>query len=215
MNKLQFEKRYMEKSWQKKRIKSYRTSDVDESIKKFSKFIQKKKVKGSLLDLGCGNGRNTIFFAKKGFDSLGMDFAPSAIKVCQSNTRKNKSKAKFISGDVLSYNFKSKFDVVIDCGCLHHVRKQFWNKYRKNLLKTIKEGGYFYLHGISDSVKNKNLPKHPNKRKWILKNGHYTGFFSKEDIFNYFVKDFKIIKTYEFQSQGSPLWVRAFWMRKI
>jgi hypothetical protein len=49
---------------------------------------------------------------------------------------------------------------------------------------------------------------------WVVKNGHYTGFFSKKDIQEFFGKDFKIIKTYEFKSEGSPLVVRAFYMQR-
>ena len=76
-----FEKKYMEKSWQKKAKKSYRISAVDKSVVNFYNFIKLKK--GNFLDLGCGNGRNTLFFSKKGFDSMGIDFSPSAIKICK------------------------------------------------------------------------------------------------------------------------------------
>ena len=215
MKKSDFEKRYMEKSWKKSKSKSYRTFDVDKSVKDFYSFLKLKKVKGNLLDLGCGNGRNTVFFEKKGFNVLGIDFAPSAVKVCKEYAKSKNSKANFVSGDVLKYPFKKNyFDVIVDCGCLHHIRKQYWTKYKNNLLKSIKEKGYFYLHGISDCAENKKLPKHPYKRKWVVKNGHYTSFFSKKDIQDFFGKDFKIIKTYEFKSEGSPLVVRAFYLQR-
>ncbi len=202
-----FEKKYMEKSWQKKAKKSYRISAVDKSVVNFYNFIKLKK--GNFLDLGCGNGRNTLFFSKKGFDSMGIDFSPSAIKIC----KRKSSKEKFVSGDVLEYPFlKYNYDVVLDAGCLHHIRKKYWSKYRKNLLKTIKKDGYFYLHGISDCKENKKLPKHPKKRKWVLKNGHYTGFFSKKDIVDFFGRDFKLLKTYQYQSE--PLMVRVFYFQK-
>lgn len=35
---------------------------------------------GSVITLGCGVGRETIYLAKKGFDVLGLDFSPTAIK---------------------------------------------------------------------------------------------------------------------------------------
>ena len=42
-----------------------------------------KYVKGKVLDLGCGAGRHTLYLQKKGFDVLGIDSSPLAIKVCR------------------------------------------------------------------------------------------------------------------------------------
>lgn len=154
---MNFEKRYMERSWQEKREKSYKSQDIDDAIKEFYRFLKKEKAKGKMLDIGCGNGRNAFFFANNGFEVEGIDFAESAIKEC----RKHKSAAKFKAGDILELRLKDKeYDVMLDAGCLHHIRKRYWNKYIKNLIKGLKEGGYYYLHGISDCDANKRLPKH-------------------------------------------------------
>ena len=46
--------------------------------------IEKKAmvfVKGKVLDIGCGVGRHSLYLQKKGFDVLGIDNSPLAIKV--------------------------------------------------------------------------------------------------------------------------------------
>ena len=40
-------------------------------------------VKGRVLDVGCGVGRHSLHLQKKGFDVLGIDNSPLAIKVCK------------------------------------------------------------------------------------------------------------------------------------
>ena len=45
----------------------------------FNKIKGKKKYK-NLIDIGCGNGRDSIFFNKKNLDVLGIDISTSAIK---------------------------------------------------------------------------------------------------------------------------------------
>ena len=48
--------------------------------------IQKKAikyVKGKVLDIGCGAGRVSLYLQKKGYDVLGIDNSPLAIKVCK------------------------------------------------------------------------------------------------------------------------------------
>lgn len=40
-------------------------------------------VKGKVLDIGCGAGRHSLYLQKRGFDVLGIDSSPLAVKVCK------------------------------------------------------------------------------------------------------------------------------------
>ena len=39
--------------------------------------------RGKILDIGCGGGRISLYFQKRGFDVLGIDVSPLAIRVCK------------------------------------------------------------------------------------------------------------------------------------
>jgi SAM-dependent methyltransferase len=39
--------------------------------------------KGRILDIGCGGGRISLYFQRKGFDVLGIDISPLAVRVCK------------------------------------------------------------------------------------------------------------------------------------
>jgi SAM-dependent methyltransferase len=39
--------------------------------------------RGRVLDIGCGAGRHALYLQEKGFDVLGIDISPLAIKVCR------------------------------------------------------------------------------------------------------------------------------------
>ncbi len=69
-------------------------------------------VKGRVLDIGCGAGRHSLYLQKKGFDVLGIDVSPLAVKVCRLRGLK---KAKVMS--IEEADFKpSSFDSVIMMG---------------------------------------------------------------------------------------------------
>ena len=46
-------------------------------------------VKGRVLDIGCGAGSHSLYLQEKGFDFLGTDISPLAIKVCKLRGLKN------------------------------------------------------------------------------------------------------------------------------
>jgi len=211
-----FEKKYMEKSWKKDKHQAYKSNKIDKSVQEFYNLLKLKGIFGTLLDIGCGNGKNTIYFQKRGFNSTGIDFTQVAINISKKKAKELKNKPTFKVVDILDYNSGKKFDVLLDCGCLHHIRRSNWKRYKKTIMNNLKVGGYFYLHGISGGEANKKLPKHPKKRNWIInKKGHYTTFLMNKDINKLFGKKFEIEKFFEFKSQKSPLTVKAFIIKRI
>ncbi len=69
-------------------------------------------VKGRVLDVGCGAGRHSLYLQKKGFDVLGIDVSPLAIKVCKLRGLK---KAKVLSIEDVDFKPDS-FDTIIMMG---------------------------------------------------------------------------------------------------
>jgi tellurite methyltransferase len=43
----------------------------------------------ALIDVGCGNGRDSFFFSRYGMDVLGIDGSTQAIELCRETTEKN------------------------------------------------------------------------------------------------------------------------------
>jgi SAM-dependent methyltransferase len=69
-------------------------------------------VKGRVLDIGCGAGRHSLYLQRKGFDVLGIDNSPLAIKVCKLRGLK---KAKVMSIEEVDFKPNS-FDTIIMMG---------------------------------------------------------------------------------------------------
>ncbi len=69
-------------------------------------------VKGRVLDIGCGAGRHSLYLQKRGFDVLGIDNSPLAIKVCKLRGLK---RAKVIPIEDVDFEPNS-FDTVIMMG---------------------------------------------------------------------------------------------------
>lgn len=71
-----------------------------------------------LLDLGCGSGWTTAMFALSGYDALGTDIAPAAIKLA--NEINAGTGARFQVCDSEALPFRHEFDIAIMYDTLHH-----------------------------------------------------------------------------------------------
>jgi SAM-dependent methyltransferase len=76
---------------------------------------------GRLLDLGCGTGWTSFFFAKAGWDVVGADISPDMIcharDRCQSELQE---RLQFLIADYEEYDGAGQFDAVVFFDSLHH-----------------------------------------------------------------------------------------------
>ncbi len=215
------EKRY-EKFWSSLKGKfssdpEHYTSNVPyPAVIKFIKYLKKMNCTGKALDIGCGNGRHAVIFAKNKFSVSGIDVSKSAIKITNKNAKENKVNISTRIGSVLNLPYqKDSFDVLLDSGCLHHLRKSQWKQYLKNILLVLKKGRYFLL--ICFSKNSRYIPEFSPKsknRNWTLRNGHYNHFFTNKEIKETFSNNFEIINTYEIKKRSTPLILKVFLMKK-
>lgn len=79
----------------------------------------------NVLDVGCEPGHFCIKLAELGVNEVvGIDFAEDMIKIAETNAKKAGSEniCKFIMGDFLNYEFKSKFDYSLVMGFMDYIK---------------------------------------------------------------------------------------------
>ncbi|MDP2960689.1 MAG: class I SAM-dependent methyltransferase [candidate division Zixibacteria bacterium] len=98
----------------------------------FKKLFKESRVK-KVLDLACGTGHHSIFFAKSGYEVTGVDKSKEMIKLAKRNS-KGVSGIKFFQSSFLEIypTVKNRFDAVV---CLGNSLPHLLSK--KDLRKTI------------------------------------------------------------------------------
>ena len=80
----------------------------------------------SVLDAGCGEGRNLPYFLSANFDVTGIDQNTSAVRMCRlmaKSFQQNEELYKFDEGDIRELPYKTgKFDLVISSAVLHFAK---------------------------------------------------------------------------------------------
>ena len=96
-------------------------------------LFKRCKIK-SVLDLGCGAGRNSVYLAKKGFDVVGVDVSKSALTLANKWAKKEKlANATFTLGTMINIPFDDcHLDAVVSISVIHHGVKE-------DIIRTIAE----------------------------------------------------------------------------
>ena len=123
----------------------YQRKFPDENVIKFTKAFLKKKSK--ILDLGAGNGRNSIFLINEGHDVDVLDFSRNALNIIK---KKIKKKINFYY-DYLPYllKIKKKYDAIIDCFTSYALTQNDFRIYLKNVSKKINKNGFLHIQTLS------------------------------------------------------------------
>ncbi len=76
-----------------------------------------------ILDLGCGSGWTSSFYARANHDVVGVDIAPEAVRAARRHF-KNIANLSFELGDYDTIKYKDEFDAVIFFDSLHHAENE-------------------------------------------------------------------------------------------
>ncbi len=116
-----------------------------------------------ILDLACGNGRHSILFARKGFETLGIDLSGFLINQAKKQLKEEYKRftknLKFEIRDMREINHKKQFDLVVNLFSSfgYFISQKDNEKVIKGISLALKPGGFFLFDFLNSSYLRKNL----------------------------------------------------------
>ena len=178
------------------------TLTIDMS-KLYNEFLNNIPKGGTILDLGCGSGRDSKAFVDKGYKVTAVDGSKELAQ----------SASKLIGRDVLVSKFEDlslidKFDGIWACASLLHVNKRDILDVIKNVSSNLNNNGIFYM-----SFKY-------GEDEYIDEKGRYFNCYT-EETFNELinkVEGLKIMKVYKtidiVPGRGDITWLNAICVKE-
>ena len=165
--------------------KIYSSSNVSEDVKpsQIISLIWKNFLSGgSVLDLGCGQGRDSLFLAKNNFSVTAIDSSEVAIN--QVEVKKNElclNNLELICGDISDFEIvHDKYDVIICRNVLNFLDKKIALELINSIKTNSKIGAYIVI-----DVFTKNDPS-------FLSVNKFDCYFEEQELLKIF-SDFKVV----------------------
>jgi len=113
---------------------------------------QEGRIKGRVLDVGCGTGDTAIFLAQKGYTVMGIDYLPRAIGLALARAKRAGTQIPFLLFDAMKLDqLQERFDTIIDLGLFHNLSDKDRMRYKFSLESAMETGGIFHMLCFSDS----------------------------------------------------------------
>jgi len=146
-----------------------------------------------VLDIGCGEGKDAVFFAKCGYAVTAFDISEQGIEKAKRLAEHNKADVKFFKADIFDYCPDTEFDIIFSSGVFHFLPQ---NK-RKELCSSLKahtsENG---INALNVFVKKPFITRAPDRtrnedKRYPWYSGELFGYYHdwmfhicKEEIFD-------------------------------
>jgi SAM-dependent methyltransferase len=140
-----------------------------------------------LLDLGCGTGWTSLFYARAGYEVVGADIAPDMIHHAEQMRREARlDNVRFVVSDYEEMPFTNEFDGVVFHDALHHavdeelaVRRAFQALRPGGCCLTVEPGeGHHNSEHAREAVRRFGVTEKDMPPAKIIDLGRRTGFRS-------------------------------------
>jgi tellurite methyltransferase len=141
--------------------------------------IVREVPQGTILDIGCGEGGDSLYLAEKGYKVTAIDISQKAINAIQAEAVKRKITLTTIKTDIELFPFTKSFDIILARGILHFLSEEAVQQIIKKIKKATKlivvdvflkgsscqkdsEGYYFSLEELKQHFLNWDILEEDN-----------------------------------------------------
>ena len=159
----------------------YKNRVCSEEPSPFAQYVATLVEPGrDMVELGCGNGRDAVFFAAQGFKITALDMSQEAISQLQS---RNLSNAQFFCGDFVNSDIHQpdNYDYAYSRFTIHSINQNQEQVLLGNVFRGLRPGGKLFIEvrGINDPLFGKGKQV---ERNAFFYDNHYRRFIVLDEL---------------------------------
>ena len=148
-------------------------SFLDELIK----VTNKKASELSVLDIGCGEGKDAVYMAQQGCNVTAFDITESGIRKLKKLALSRAVEVEAYVADINDFEINKQFDIVYSTGTIQYLFDENIPLFFSKVREMIKIGGIVYFNVFVEKL-FLELPPDWDKEEKMWKTGDLFGYFS-------------------------------------
>jgi 2-heptyl-1-hydroxyquinolin-4(1H)-one methyltransferase len=110
-------------------------------------LIDQGKIKGDVLDAGCGEAALSLHLAALGHNTVGLDASPTAIELAKAEAAKHGlTNASFEVADISSFTgYDGRFDTIVDSTLFHSMPVELRDGYQRSIVRAAAPGASYFV----------------------------------------------------------------------
>lgn len=158
---------------------NYGQGQPSKVIQQATKYINS----GDVLDLGSGEGRNTLYLASKGFNVTAIDLSKVAIDNLRKSLQEKNLTATTIVGDFTKFDFDKNYQIITSSFALFHLPPEDAIKMIAKIKDHTDIGG---LNALATFTRDSDFYRHqPNIDEYFPESGELKNLYSDWEILEY------------------------------
>lgn len=128
-----------------------------------------------LLDIGCGEGKDAVFFARCGYIVSAFDLAEAGLEKTRILAEKARVTVNTFNANLWHYRLTENYDILYSSGVLDYIKPDIRAEIMENYKSHVNDGGLVAFHTF---VKKPFIARAPEKEKiYSWKSGELFTYF--------------------------------------
>lgn len=129
-----------------------------------------------LLDIGCGEGKDAVFFARCGYEVSAFDISEAGLEKTKRLAEKARVHVRTFRANLWDYRLEENYDVLYASGVLHYIKPELRDEIMVNYKTHISKDGFAALQVFVEKP-FVEPPPDEKKHRYCWKSGELSTYF--------------------------------------
>jgi len=129
-----------------------------------------------LLDIGCGEGKDAVFFARCGYDVTAFDISNAGLEKTRRLAEQARVHVRTIRANLWDYRLGEQYDILFSSGALHYIQPRLRDEVMENYRSHVSPGGVVMLQAFVAKPFIASPPE-IEEHAYLWKSGQLFGYF--------------------------------------
>lgn len=139
--------------------------NIGEPQPELAALIADGKVRGTVLDAGCGYAELSLALATQGYTVVGIELTPTAVAAAtKAAQERGLDNATFVQDDISTFTgFDGRFDTILDSTLFHSLPIEARDGYQRSVFAAAAPGADYYILVFARGAFPPDLEQKPNE----------------------------------------------------